>query len=110
MICYEEAREIVQRRLDATATRLPVDFPRVVYDPLTREEDFGWVIFFMAKPAADLAKSGVALDGIPFEYHLAGAGPFIVDRRDGSIQQAGSAKPIEFYIEDYRNRRARGDA
>jgi hypothetical protein len=104
MISYEEARDSVQRRLDAAAsTRYRDNVPRVVYERPTREEDFGWVFFALTKPAADLAGAGVPFEEIPFKYHLIGNAPFFVDHRYGSIHQTATARPIEFYIVEYRS-------
>ena len=64
-----------------------------VLDDRTIETDFGWVFFWNSKRY---------LETDEFQYALAGNGPLIVDRRDGSIHETSTAEPIEEIMENYR--------
>lgn len=74
------------------------DMERVCGTPLrllreqTIERGFGWAFFYDA--ASPLA-SGDA------DAMLVGNAPIIVDRRDGSLHETGTAYPIEQYLDNY---------
>ena len=68
----------------------------VIVDLETREEDFGWIFFYQTQER---------LDG-DITAALAGNGPLIVDRNDGSLHETGTAQSVDWYIADYRKKRA----
>jgi hypothetical protein len=68
-------------------------------DAQTLETCFGWVFFYDSK--------AYILTGDP-SHLIAGNSPFIVDKRDGSIHDTGTAEPVERYLERYEATRTRG--
>ena len=70
----------------------------VIVDDQTIEEDFGWIFFYQSREYLDTRDFGLS---------LAGNAPLIVDRRDGSIHETGTAMPVGHYIETYRRARVR---
>ncbi|MEO8064176.1 MAG: YrhB domain-containing protein [Pseudomonadota bacterium] len=58
------------------------------------EHDFGWVYFY---DSASHIESGKASDA------LVGNAPLIVDKLDGKLYIAGTAHPIEHYLQEYRS-------
>jgi hypothetical protein len=64
----------------------------VMVEDSTLEYSFGWVFFYEAK--------AFLLEGVR-SARLAGNAPLIIDRRDGSFHETGTAYPIEFYVENY---------
>ena len=67
-------------------------FELMLMEAQTLEWDFGWVFFYNSK--------AYMLTGDPLHL-IAGNAPFIVDKRDGSIHETGTAEPVEFYLERY---------
>ena len=65
----------------------------VILDEHTIEDDFGWVFFYQSK---------AYLDTGDFSHALAGNAPLLVSRLDGSLYETGTARPIEFYIENFK--------
>ncbi len=67
----------------------------VIEDQYTREEDFGWVFFYQSREYVETQV---------FSARLAGNGPIIITREDGSIHRFGSAHRPEQYISEFRER------
>ena len=65
----------------------------VILDEHTIEDEFGWVFFYESK---------AYLDTGDFSYALAGNAPLLISRMDGSVHVTGTARPIEFYIENFK--------
>ena len=65
----------------------------VILDEHTIADDFGWVFFYESKAYLDTGNSSKA---------LAGNGPLLVSRLDGSVHVTGTSRPIEFYIENFK--------
>ena len=96
MITVERAFQIARNKLNEYEEQ-PVEGEKLqLLDDLTLEFDFGWVFFYNTER---FIKDG------NYAYALAGNSPLIVDRVDGSIHHTGTAKPIDYYIEQYRNAR-----
>ena len=117
MISYKDARQRVLKHLDRAEaeTRRIAELrkdpkPRerkilgigpserdilelVLLDDQTIEDDFGWVFFFESKAFLDTGNTSHA---------LAGNAPLLVSRMDGSVHVTGTARPIEFYIENFK--------
>jgi Immunity protein 35 len=64
----------------------------VIIDEHTIERPWGWVFFYTTRGW---------IDG-DWEYAIAGNAPYMVGR-NGSVQHAGTARPIEEYIRDYES-------
>jgi Immunity protein 35 len=92
VISYDEARLTAQRHLDRSPVAMVI----------TGHEEFdeGWVFFY---DSVRHQETGGLLDA------LAGNGAILIDRETGQIHGTGTAKPVEEYIEQYREskRRAR---
>jgi hypothetical protein len=71
--------------------------PWVVGYEFTIEKPFGWVFFYNSKKFLETGEIGFA---------LAGNGPAMVNRYDGTIEFGGTANPPEFYIEEYERKLA----
>ena len=64
----------------------------VLREEYTEEHPFGWVFFFNSRRYVETRN---------LSYALAGNGPLIVDRRDGSIHQMSTAYSLESSIRAY---------
>jgi hypothetical protein len=72
----------------------------VIADHLTQEHDFGWVFFYNTEEFLRTKEHAAS---------LVGNAPLIVDRVDGCIYVTGTAKPVAFYITEYKQgKRVRG--
>ena len=69
----------------------------IVVDEATIEKDYGWVFFYTSRRFLETGD---------ICYMVAGNGPIIVDRQNGTMIQLGTALPVKEYIEEYEaNRR-----
>jgi hypothetical protein len=69
----------------------------IVVDEATIEKDYGWVFFYTSRRFIETGD---------ICYVVAGNGPILVDRQNGTLIQLGTALPVEEYIEQYEaNRR-----
>lgn len=68
----------------------------VVLDQHTIQDDFGWIFFWNSRRYAETDD---------YIYALAGNGPLIVNRSDGSVHEIPSAEPIESALARYRQKR-----
>lgn len=62
-------------------------------DNSTIETEFAWIFFYNSVEFIQTGNLSSALTG---------NSPLIVDKMDGSVHVTGTAKPIEFYIEEYK--------
>ncbi len=86
MLTHHAARLVVEREANrnaSTGTRL------YVYDGDTIERPWGWVMFCEPLARTHAGRRGAA---------------YLVNRVTGELLTAGSAWPIEKYIEDYETR------
>jgi hypothetical protein len=95
MIDKGAARALVETKLRQLPVN-PYDSGWVIQDDLTIEKEFGWVFFYTSRKYLE---TGNPLF-LPF-----GNSPVIVDREDGTLHAAGTAKPIEDYIAAYESSR-----
>jgi hypothetical protein len=89
-----EARRLAQDQLTAIASSSHMAL--ALLDEHTIEVDFGWIFFWTSTKYRETGE---------FRYAVAGNGPLIVDRRDGSVHEASTARTIEETIESYRSAR-----
>src|SRR5262249_54996518 len=87
----KEARNLAEQLLSTLEGVPPTEL--VILDEHTIETDFGWVFFWSSKRYVETGES---------RYALAGNGPLIVDRRDGSIHKTSTSEPTDEIIERYR--------
>ncbi|HZH31862.1 MAG TPA: YrhB domain-containing protein [Pyrinomonadaceae bacterium] len=91
MIDHQEAREIVNREINKPNGAWP-DMPEmIILDEYTVEKDYGWVFYWTSRPWRETGD---------FKHALAGNGPIIVSRSDGSLYHCGTAPPIEDRIRE----------
>ena len=64
----------------------------VIVDELTQTHDFGWVFFYDTQEHIDGDTSAA----------LGGNAPLIVDKTDGLIYSTGTARSVEYYVDEYR--------
>jgi Immunity protein 35 len=88
-----EARELALQYIDAMAP--PRDDEWVI--TRVEEREWGWVVSWLNRRAVEGSTDTRDL--------YAGGGPFLIDRKTGSVAMAGSAHPVDHYVELWR----RGD-
>jgi hypothetical protein len=96
MLTKPEAVELVSKKLRQMSTP---DDPFVVVDADTIEKPFGWVFFYNSKKFLETGA---------FSYSLAGNGPVMVNKHDGTVEFFGTVKPPLEFIEEYERKLNRG--
>lgn len=91
MLTKEQAREIALKEI-LKNWNIEDDEP-IILDEETIEEDFGWIFFY---------DSRIHQETQIFSYALAGNAPVIVNKTDGSTYLTGTARDIDYYIDEYR--------
>lgn len=76
----------------------PSDDVFTIVDADTIEKPFGWVFFYNSKRYLETGK---------FSYRLAGNGPVIVNKRDGSIEFFGAHRPPLEIVQEYERKLAK---
>ncbi len=89
MLTKDEALEIVKSRLDEMS---PSDDVYVVVDEGTIEKPYGWVFFYNSK---------TYLETDDYRYQLAGNGPVIVNKSNGTAEFFGASESPEVLIAEY---------
>ena len=97
MLTKTEALELVSKRLSNMSS--PSD-PFVVVEKSTIEKPFGWVFFYNSKKFIETGE---------FCYRLAGNGPVIVNKEDGSVQFFGANRPPLELVAEYEQKLAGGN-
>lgn len=97
MLTKAEALAIVESKLQEMSTP---DDPFVVLEKRTIEKPFGWVFFYNSKKFVETGE---------FRYRLAGNGPVIVNKHNGSVDFFGGAKPSQVIVADYEEEFGHGD-
>jgi hypothetical protein len=90
-VTADEARAIAQRWLGECERSMGVPLALSHHSPL--EIDVGWVFGWNTRT---FLEHGDLLSS------LAGNAPLLVDRRNGSWHELGTAEPVEAYVERYR--------
>jgi hypothetical protein len=62
----------------------------------TLDQPYGWVFFYDHKRY---------IQENDRRARLAGNGPILVDRTDGTIRQFGTADPLQFYLNEYERQK-----
>ena len=97
MLTKNEALELVSKKLNEMD---PTGEPCVVVDSHTIEKPFGWVFFYNTKK---FVETGI------FRYRLAGNGPVIVNKHNGSVEFCGANRPPLEIVTEYEQKLAKGD-
>ena len=104
----EQARELALKKIkesearsNAIGSTLPGydESPKLellILDDLTQTEGFGWMFFYENKKYIETED---------INYAVGGNAPIIVTT-DGSLQETGTARSIEYYIEEFRKQRS----
>jgi len=87
-----DAQVIAERYLDELQLEMSHGTLALMNDR-TREEEFGWVFFYQTREYLE-NRNPLAM--------LAGNAPIIVDRRDGSVHETGTALPVDEYVNAFR--------
>ena len=72
----------------------------VIIETSTIEKDYGWIFFYNSKKYVETKNS---------RHFLAGNGPIVVEKADGSIHKLGSAGGAQHQIELYEAQRNKGN-
>jgi Immunity protein 35 len=72
----------------------PPDDSFVIIENRTTERSFGWIFFCNSRKFLET--------GLP-RYRLAGNGPIIVNKIDGTVRLCGAGQSLEEVIRDYEN-------
>jgi len=92
MITKEEARELVAATVCRRPDWLPPDDEIIIVDEATIERPWGWVFFHTSKKWEETND---------IRYAIAGNSPLIVEKATGKLIPTGTARNIEYYIENY---------
>jgi Immunity protein 35 len=87
----EQALNLVKRYVAEKASGSGVEM--LVMEDETMTTEFGWVFFYNTRAYIE--------DGDEMAI-IVGAAPEIVDKTSGKLEVAGTAYPIEYYIEMYK--------
>lgn len=87
----DEARQIVGKYLSRLGTGQPPG-ELALLDEHTQEVACGWVFFYQSKRFLQTNEVGDA---------LAGNAPILIDSRDGSLHVTGTARRVEYYVQNY---------
>jgi hypothetical protein len=88
MINIQQAKELVESELSKET------MPCGILENKTIEREWGWVFFYQSKSYIETED---------FRQMLGGNAPFIVNRETSKIIIAGTAHPIEYYIQEYES-------
>jgi len=91
-VTASEAKQIALNYLRKLEPSVGCDL--VLLDQHTMERSFGWVYFYQSKRYAE------ARDIL---FALAGNAPIVVTKADGRLHVTGTARPIEHYLEAFRD-------
>ena len=94
MIDKTTARQIVADYIGRTQS-IP-ETPIIILDEETIEKPYGWIFFYTSQQFYET-------DDV--SYALAGNGPIVVEKADGSVHQLGTAEPEEVTIRAYEAQR-----
>lgn len=89
-----EAYKVAETYVSGLSKRYSAPF--VLLDERTREEDFGWVFFYVRR---EFFETG------DMRFAVGGNAPINVDRETGDIHETGTAHAVDYYVEHYRRKR-----
>ena len=87
-----QALELMSRELQSMTTP---EEPFVVVDSHTIEKPYVWVFFYNTKRFVETGE---------FSHTLAGNGPGIVNKYDGTVHFFGSSRPTKDWIAEYERK------
>ena len=92
MLDLREAREQALAELRSQPVELAAGDELMIVDDDTLEREWGYVFFYDSRR---FRETGLA------RYRVAGNGPMIVNRFDGTVHPRGADRPSEYYITAY---------
>jgi len=92
MITKDKAKEIARLEVCCCTDRLPPDDELIIVDEATIERPWGWVFFYTSKKWKETGD---------IHYAIAGNAPVIIERSTGKLIDTGTAREIDYYIENY---------
>lgn len=95
MINRNEAKKIVERKINEPDPYRPDKLHLLILDGATIEKDWGWVFFYDSEKHIE---SGDDKDLV------AGNAPYIVNKNTGIFEITGTALPVENYILEYERK------
>src|SRR5687767_10258277 len=93
MITQQHAEQLVYERINAPNPQWP-DMPEMIVVH-TEERDSGWVVYWTSRAWHESRD---------VRHAIAGNGPYLVCREDGTLFETGSAPPMEDRIRDAEHR------
>lgn len=72
---------------------MPADEEAAIDEKQTIEEALGWVYFYNSRQFLETGD---------FRHQLLGNAPIVVERSTGTVQETGTAKPLEEYLRALR--------
>ena len=95
MINQLQAREIVYEEINKRDPYWPDKPEMIILDEYTTEEEYGWVFYWTSRPWHETGD---------FRHAIAGNGPIIISREDGSLYPCGTSPPLEDRIREQEER------
>ena len=92
MFTIEQAQALVESLVCRRPSWLRPDDELIVYSDETIERSWGWVFFHGSRQWRDTGDS---------DYALAGNAPVFVERDSGRVSYAGTANPVQYYIDNF---------
>ena len=90
MVSKTEARELARKYVSSMEMKTGLEL--VIKDNETIEKSFGWVFFYDSKDFVETKDP---------KFIIAGNAPIIIDRKSGAIYETGTARSVDFYIEQF---------
>jgi len=90
MLTIEEARILAIEKLTEIQSQTTIKL--VLLENKTIEFKYGWVFFFHSE---EFVKTG------NIDFMIAGNGPIVIDKYNGTVDRFGTARETSFYIQKY---------
>jgi hypothetical protein len=97
VITKEQARTIAKRVVNEGYAI--EDDELEMLDDLTIEKNYGWIFFYDSRRHIETKDD---------RFLLAGNGPILVRKADGSVREFGTARPLDYYIAEYERELSSG--
>lgn len=91
-ITKEQAYASVASAISHRRDGLPPEDELILVEEATVDKPWGWVFFYTSKKWKETAD---------LRYAIAGNAPIIVEKATGRLIETGTARDIEYYIENY---------
>lgn len=95
MIDQQTAEKIAHEQLNEMISLEGSD-EIVIASELTREKEYGWIVFWDSKMRLETGND---------KYSLIGGGPVVIEKSDGSLHFLGSRLGVDDGIKEYEKKR-----